>query len=152
MLEPLCGDILIAGARIREIDPVILRSRIIAIPQEPCILPGDARKNLDPEGLCSEEQCSDVMELLKLSEGPLTPGQKQLLMLGRAVLRVRAKAGPGVLLLDELGGNADAEAARLMWTIIWKEFAGWTIVAVTHRLVDGFDRVVWVDKGVIQED
>ena len=141
-----------------------LRKRIIAVPQEPVFLPGvtTVLANLDPDSAASEEERLDVLKAVKL-EGladaaveQLSAGQKQLLSLGRAILRRRMKRGAGgLLLLDEVGSSVDGETDKVMGEVIRREFEGYTVVMIAHRLGmvrEYSDRVVVLDKGRVVED
>ena len=98
----------------------------------------------------------------------LSQGQKQLFSLARAVLRRRVRAelrearygeaiasqrDSGILLLDEVSSSVDKDTEEMMQAVIRGEFAGYTIVMVTHRLgvVMEFDKVAVMDKGEIVE-
>lgn len=82
----------------------------------------------------------------------LSKGQQQLLALVSAVLKKRGRE-KGVLILDEVTGSVDLEAESVMMSVIKREFAGWTVLAVAHRLetIKNYDRVVVLDKGDIVE-
>lgn len=92
-----------------------------------------------------------------MSAGTLSAGQRQLMSLGRALLRrfIRARNGSdcGILLLDEVSSSVDRETERVMQEIIRVEFRDYTIIAVSHRLdmIMDFDRVVVMDTGEIVE-
>ncbi|KAM7206938.1 hypothetical protein V8F33_000037 [Rhypophila sp. PSN 637] len=180
------------------IDRQTLRARIIAVPQEAVFLPDGStfRANLDPLDLCTDsasDECEDVLRTVGLYEfvqsrgglesgmnpGTLSAGQRQLLSLGRALLRQRQRCtkeqllsnntttnpsfskgngkgkggGGGILILDEVSSSVDHETERVMQNIIRQEFANYTVIAVSHRLdmIMDFDRVVVMDKGVIVE-
>lgn len=180
LLEPLpsCQDnIQIDGLSLRTIRRGVLRERIIIIPQDAVFLPDGSsiRQNIDPYGAATPMECLAVMETIRLSgfvddrggmeagmsADDLSAGQKQLFSLGRAILRKRVrdrtsgseKKG-GILLLDEVSSNVDKATDREMQEIIKVEFEAYTIVMVSHRLqmvVDYFDRVVVLDKGVVVE-
>ncbi|KAH9220185.1 hypothetical protein DL95DRAFT_433377 [Leptodontidium sp. 2 PMI_412] len=138
--------------------------------------------NLDPYATSTETDCQEVLETVGqwyfvadrggltagMSSETLSAGQKQLFSLARAVLRARLRArqrvtqfgekGPGttnggILLLDEVSSSVDQETDRAMQRIIRKEFEGYTIVMVSHRLemVMGFDTVVVMEKGEVVE-
>ena len=153
-----------------------LRERIIAVPQEAVFLPDGStfRDNLDPLGGSTVDECRDVLRAVGLLEfvlerggleagmnaGTLSAGQRQLLSLGRALLRRRERArrlpdgaGRGILLLDEVSSSVDHETERVMQDIIRGEFGGYTAVAVSHRLdmIMDFNTVVVMDKGEIVE-
>jgi ABC-type multidrug transport system fused ATPase/permease subunit len=181
------NEITIDQTPLRRIDRAALRERIIAVPQEAVFLPDGCtvQANLDPSGACTLEECQAVLEAVGLwesvqergglavgmSAGTLSTGQRQLLSLGRAVLRGRVRArrgdngvglglggdagsvGGGILLLDEVSSSVDRETERVMQEIIAAEFKGYTILAVSHRLdmIMDFDTVVVMDRGKIVE-
>ncbi|KAK4122121.1 P-loop containing nucleoside triphosphate hydrolase protein [Parathielavia appendiculata] len=157
--NPLPQQIAIDSLPLTSISRNHLRARILALPQEPVFLPSGTptRTNLDPQHAASESDCVSALQAVSLWEfisarggldAPLSPdtlsqGQKQLFNLARAILRRRLRARDsegGILLLD-------------MQRVIMREFAGYTIVMVSHRLgmVMGFDRVVVMDAGRIVE-
>lgn len=118
-----------------------------------------------------------------LSGDSLSQGQKQLFSLARAILRRRIRAqvqgnlalptaaehtscekmakedgvqqrvDGGVLLLDEVSSSVDVETDRAMQRVIQREFEGFTIVMVSHRLemVMDFDKVIVMDSGSVAE-
>lgn len=100
-----------------------------------------------------------------MSAGTLSAGQRQLMSLGRTVLRRRIRAAEqsvekgalksegGVLLLDEVSSSVDIETERIMQEVMKQEFANYTIIAVSHRLamIMDYDKVVVMDKGEIVE-
>ena len=156
-----------------------LRQRIITIPQEAVFLPDGCsfQANLDPSDVSTTEECQSVLQAVGLwsliqerggldaglNASNLSAGQRQLLSLGRALLRryIRARsmemggAGSerGILLLDEVSSSVDYETERVMQGIIRSHFKDYTVVAVSHRLnmIMDFDRVVVMDRGEIVE-
>jgi ABC-type multidrug transport system fused ATPase/permease subunit len=159
-----------------------LRNRVIAIPQDAVFLPDgtSVQSNLDPLGQSTAADCRSALEAVGLwdlvasgggLEAGMSPetfsqGQRQLFSLARAILRRRvrareraAEAGDkvvadgGVLLLDEVSSSVDLDTDEAMQRIIMQEFAGYTIVMVSHRLgmVMAFDRVVVMEQGRIVE-
>jgi len=130
----------------------------------------ECRRALESVGLWSVAQRQGGLHA-GLSAGSLSQGQKQLFSLARAVLRRRVRAakqlltrggglagetsfgGGGILLVDEVSSTVDAETEEQMQTVIHREFEGYTVVMVTHRLemLRGFDRVVVMEKGAIVE-
>lgn len=160
---PSTENIHIDSVPLHKIHRPTLRKRIIAVPQDPVFLPGATTllANLDPDNVASENECLDVLKAVNLdsmSDSPveeLSAGQKQLLSLGRAILRRRMKRGGGILLLDEVGSSVDQETDRMMGEAIQREFKGYTVVMIAHRLGmvrDYFDKVVVLDQGRIVEE
>ncbi|KAF7524216.1 hypothetical protein PCG10_005908 [Penicillium crustosum] len=112
-----------------------------------------------------------------LSADGLSHGQKQLFNLARAVLRRRVHArhlnteigdayiksrtsateapgDTGVLILDEVNRGVDMATQKTMQDIIQREFAGYTVVMVSHGLdmVMDFDKVFVMDEGRLVEE
>lgn len=164
---------------LQSVNRAALRQRIIAVPQEAVFLPDGStfQANLDPCDISSADECKDVLAavgLLKFVEerggveagmnaSTLSAGQRQLMSLGRALLRRRIRARNlgmggggsegGVLLLDEVSSSVDRETESVMQEVIKKEFERYTVIAVSHRLdmIMDFDRVVVMDTGEVVE-
>ena len=138
--------------------------------------------NIDPYSLSDGQECASVLEIVGLwtvvqrqgglQAGPfssfLSQGQKQLFSLARAVLkrRVRTKdqilvssksreniISGGILLVDEVSSSVDDVTERTIQTVIQREFEGYTVVMVSHRLemVKEFDTLVVMDNGSVIE-
>ena len=78
-------------------------------------------------------------------------GERQLLALGRAILRK-----PAVLILDEPTSHLDDDAAdRVLETVRWGEaLADTTVLVIAHRLADiaACERVLVIAEGKLLED
>lgn len=169
------SQILLDDLPLDTIDHATLRERIISASQDAVFLPSGTsfRANLDPWGKASEAECTAVLRDLDLApivaakgglDGPinaaeLSAGHKQLFNLARAVLRRRVRqretgADGGLLLLDEITSNTDAETTRQVQMLLRDEFAAYTVVMVTHHreIAVGCDRVIVVDAGMVVED
>jgi ABC-type multidrug transport system fused ATPase/permease subunit len=179
LLDPLsstAANVTIDGTPLHRINRSALRQRIIAVPQEAVFLPDGTsfQTNLDPSGVSTPAECDAVLAAVGLSafvaergglgEGmsatTLSAGQRQLMSVGRALLRRRirgrhhdAEKNGGILLLDEVSSSVDIETERVMQDIIRTEFEEYTVIAVSHRLqmVMEFDTVVVMDMGEIVE-
>ncbi|KAL2208337.1 P-loop containing nucleoside triphosphate hydrolase protein [Sarocladium strictum] len=160
---------------IHTISRTMLRQRLITIPQDPVFLPGEAtiHDNLDYLGESTLEDCMSVVEATQLSDfvreaggldGAMCPeklssGQKQLFSLARAMVRLRVRrrlgaASGGILLVDELNSRLDTATDALIQDIITKEFTGYTIIIIAHRLdivVNLCNRVAVLEKGHLVE-
>ncbi|PYH89272.1 P-loop containing nucleoside triphosphate hydrolase protein [Aspergillus ellipticus CBS 707.79] len=153
LVDPQAGTIIIDGIDIATIPRNILRSRIIAIPQEPYIFPGSVRFNLDPTGILPNEVLTSVLEKTNLltlidSRGgldadlasqPLSQGEQRLLPLATALLRKWKRdddglgGSEGILILDEATSGTDAGTESFIQGVIEDEFVGYTIIHVSHR-------------------
>ncbi|KAK6948835.1 hypothetical protein Daesc_008906 [Daldinia eschscholtzii] len=182
LLDPLPdapGEAIIDNTPLNRINRQTLRQRIIAVPQEAVFLPDGFtfKANLDPSDVSTAEACQSVLEAVGMwlfvqewgglnagmNGGVLSAGQRQLLSLGRALLRRRIRAQNlglgegrsegGFLLLDEVSSTVDHETEFLMQEIIRNEFKAYTVISGSHRLdmIMDFDTVVVMDTGKIIE-
>ncbi|CAH0045091.1 unnamed protein product [Clonostachys solani] len=182
LLDPISStseNVTIDSTPLHRIDRSALRQRIIAVPQEAVFLPDGStfQANLDPLDMATAKDSQEALVAVGLwgfvqekggleaglSPGSLSAGQRQLMSLGRALLRRRVRARNlglggggsegGILLLDEVSSSVDHETERVMQKIIRTEFKDYTVVAVSHRLdmIMDFDRVIVMDTGEIVE-
>ncbi|KAJ4290433.1 hypothetical protein N0V90_010649 [Kalmusia sp. IMI 367209] len=179
LLDPLPSDlpnVVIDGTPLHRINRPALRKRLIAVPQEAVFLPDGTtfQSNLDPDDESTPEECEAVLSAIGLwtfvqergglsagmNAGELSAGQRQLLSVGRALIRRRTRtrnlagvADRGILLLDEVSSSVDHETEHIIQEIIRTEFTEYSVIAVSHRLdmIMDFDRVVVMDKGEIVE-
>lgn len=65
-----------------------------------------------------------------------------------------AESAGGILILDEFNARLDRDTDNQMQAVIRREFAGWTVLCVAHRLesIMDYDRVVVMEKGKIVEE
>ncbi|KAF4624451.1 hypothetical protein G7Y89_g13720 [Cudoniella acicularis] len=164
ILDNSSGTITIDGLDLSTIPREIIRSRILAIPQEPFILSGTVRLNADPFKLVSDDLIIAALTKVglwtilesrggldaEMTANPLSQGQQQIFCLARAMLR----RGNRILVLDEATSNVDAETDGVMQRLIREEFKEWTIITVAHRLdtILDSDKILVLDKGVIVEN
>jgi ATP-binding cassette subfamily C (CFTR/MRP) protein 1 len=173
--------IMIDDVPLTRINHAALRMHLIAASQDAVFLPSDSatsfRANLDPWKAATSEEALGALETVGLREAidarggidavadtsGLSGGQKQLFCLARVVLRRRVRLGEmekrglqegGILLLDEMTSSVDKETESLMVEVLWREFAAYTVLMVTHSMdVAGrCDRVIVLDRGRIVED
>lgn len=104
------GSIVIDGVDIFKLPHEFVRSKIVAVPQEVCLLDGSIRFNLDPSGNASESDMVDALQKVNLwdklttrggmdaivDEKFFSKGEAQLFVFARAMLRK-----PTILILDE---------------------------------------------------
>ena len=85
---------------------------------------------------------------LEKSGDNLSTGQKQLLCLGRALLKKTQ-----ILLIDEATANVDPYTDRLIQETIRKEFSEQTVLTIAHRLdtIIDYDRIFVMDSGRLIE-
>ena len=145
-----------------------LRSNICIIPQEPVLLSGTLRFNLDPFDRFSDEEIIESLKHVFLWDfirekaetihyqiaengSNLSKGQRQLICISRALLQK-----PKILLLDEATSNIDYENDQLIQQSIRDNFdKDCTILTIAHRLdtIMDSDKIMVLDKGkLIQYD
>merc|ERR1712228_207016 len=164
------GDgIFIDDVDVSQIGLFRLRSNICIIPQEPVLLSGSLRFNLDPFDVYKDDEIIESLkhvflwDFVKEKEDGiyyqiaenglnLSKGQRQLICISRALLKK-----PRILLLDEATSNIDYENDQLIQTSIRNNFGGknndCTILTIAHRLdtIMDSDKIMVLDKGKLVE-
>ncbi len=147
MEEPSRGRIRLEGAALESFHPARLRREVALVFQEPVWLPGTARENLLASAslglvprLEAEARLPEILTLagidpdhLSRTEDELSVGQRQRVVLGRALL-----GNPRALLLDEPTSALDPPSARALIDQVraLAEHDSLTLLMVTHRLAD----------------
>jgi len=157
------GEIFIGGKNIRRLPLQQLRSQLTIIPQTPMLFDNSLRENLDPVGEHSDDKLWNVLEKIEMkkhfelnskgldapcSDSSLSVGQKQLLCLGRAILK-----NSKVVILDESTSSLDEITAQKINSYDFGSDV--TIISIAHRISNflHFDRVLVLEDGeIIQND
>ena len=150
LYKPLNGTIELAGVNVETLNLDRYRALLGAVNQEPCMLSGTIRENLqlgvnhelseeELEEACKQALCLDfINEMPDRFETDLgavgkavSGGQKQRLALARAILRK-----PSILLLDEATSALDSENQEKFLTALntWRKTHPCTVITVAHRL------------------
>lgn len=105
-IEPFKGRVLIDGVDISQVGIADLRDRITVIPQDPALFENTLRFNLDPDNLATDDEILRLIDKAALTNlvvrdprrldakihlrgDNLSSGEKQLICICRAILRVR---------------------------------------------------------------
>ncbi|ATY62911.1 multidrug resistance-associated [Cordyceps militaris] len=156
------GELVIDNIDIHNLIPNELRALINIVPQEPFLMPGTVRQNVDPFEVATDEDITASLERLGLwerieaaggidSEMPLTSwsvGERQLICMARAMVRKSP-----ILILDEATSSVDHKTEEIMQQVLETEFAGKTVLSVVHRLgyIERYDKVAVLQKGELME-
>lgn len=167
------GSLKIDGKEIRYIPPRILRSRLTIIPQDPVILDGTVRENLNPvleehadtnptPPQVDDSVMIDTMTRLRiwdhieslggldanLKELNLSLGQKQIMSMARAMIH-HFKTQSKVVLMDEATSSMDPDTELYVQELIDEVFVNCTIILIAHReeALDCLDLLVEMSSG-----
>lgn len=170
MYDCQSGQVLIDGRDIRDYNPPWLRRQMAVVQQTPYIIDGDIRANLvygyagsaggrneDPTQEEIEAACKRTNAYKVIMEQPerwrtdcsdLSPGQKQIITITRALLR-----NPRILILDEITASLDADTQELIATAIETLMEGRTTVQIAHRLVvlQNSNHIICMEDGVVAQ-
>ena len=164
ILEASTGKILIDNQDISQIGLELLRESIAFIPQDPKLIDGTLRENIDPFGEFSDDDIIFQLNLIGLaylldeddgldgvieSEGTnFSVGEKQLICIIRAMLR-QCK----IIIMDEANSSFDYRTDLLIQKSLVKSFEGCTLITVAHKIktILGYDKICVLNDGEIVE-
>ncbi|KAK0636601.1 hypothetical protein B0T17DRAFT_85446 [Bombardia bombarda] len=166
-MHPDCGTggtIHIGNVDLASVDKHALRRNITFVAQDPVLFPGTLRDNLDPLSEHSEAERASVLERIlggggdntdssfqftldsKVDGGGknLSQGQRQLIGLGRAILR----RSP-LVIMDEATASIDAETASYIQRLLKEELKHSTVMTIAHKAeaVRDADFEIVLDRG-----
>jgi len=163
--QPDSGSIRLDGQPLNAFSHDRLRESVGLIPQEPFIVAGTLRDNIDMgrglsdeavENAARKAHLHDMISLLPegyqtlLGERGtrLSTGQRQQLVIARALA-----AAPKILLLDEATANVDSETEQVVQQALHELRGDVTLIMVAHRLstIKQADRILVLSHGEIAE-
>ncbi|KAF7556810.1 hypothetical protein G7Z17_g1145 [Cylindrodendrum hubeiense] len=156
---PFEGKVTIGSIDLSQINRTALRNRVTFIQQDPTLFPGTLRDNIDPEGKFSDTECNNAIHRVLGEEWGLysqidaggknlSQGQRQLVGIGRAVLR-----RSGLVILDEATASIDRGTAARVQRILREELSKSTVITIAHRLeaVEDANWCLRLDHGNVVE-
>lgn len=158
-VQPCRGRVLIDGRDTTSIDLQQLRSSISMIPQQPVLIQGSVRTNLDPYGevqggdaalLHALRQAQipdlDLDDTIDVSGSGVSSGECQLLSFARCLLRTTK-----IVLLDEPTASVDTATDAKLQKLVRVSLANRTLVCIAHRLqtIIDFDQILVMDAGTV---
>ncbi|GGY08431.1 ABC transporter ATP-binding protein [Paludibacterium paludis] len=163
--RPQCGEIRLDGEALEQFDDEVFQRHVGLVPQEPFLLAGSVKDNIDmgrglsPAQIEAAARAARAHEfILDLEHGYDTPlgeggarlatGQKQLLAIARALA-----GSPSVLFLDEATSHIDSETERIVQEALDALKGRVTVVAIAHRLstIRDADRIIVLNHGRLAE-
>lgn len=165
ILELMEGVIKIDNVDISTIGLDKLRSSITIIPQDPFLIEGTLRDNIDPLHLYSDNLIEETMREIGfdyiLNNNPMglrqnvnengsnySSGEKQLICITRAILR-KSK----VVIMDEATSSIDYNTEESIQKAFKSILKDSTIITIAHRIktILGMDRIIVIDEGKLVE-
>ena len=175
LLHISSGTLKIDGVDITTVSQELLRSKMIALPQDPYFTTGTVRENLSLRSTDTKRSDAEMLdalsrvgllakfETLAQAEGStwntaldiqlnpddmLTKGQTQLFAMARAIL-----SSGSIVLVDEATSGLDHETEATVQKLLREEFKGKTVIAIAHHLqtITDFDVVVVLEGGKVAE-
>ena len=163
ILEATSGKILIDDIDISLIGLSLLRSIITVIPQDPTLIEGTLRENLDPLGKFSDEnmiQCLKSIEMdylleeeglnfmIKENGDNLSAGERQLICMARAMIRESK-----IIVMDEATSSIDYNTEQLIQKVILTSLKNSTVLTIAHRIktILEYDKILVFEQGRLIE-
>ena len=164
ILEPLEGTIYIDDEDITKIGLEILRKNLTIIPQDPCLMEGSLKYNIDPFDSKDDKEIISILKKIgfeytesdaqilnrKIEQGGsnLSVGEKQLVCIARAIIR-KTK----IVVMDEATANIDMKTEEKIQKALQYVLNNSTVITVAHRIktIINYDRILVLDNGNIIE-
>ena len=175
ILEAKEGKILIDDTDISEIGLNKLRSNLTIIPQDPTLMEGSLRYNIDPLGKHTDKEIEEIMKeigfwyicernieenkdkpdeekglnmIITEDGGNISIGERQLICITRAILR-KSK----IIVMDEATASIDVNTENIIQKAISNLLSDSTILTIAHRIktVMNSDKILVLESGQVKE-
>ncbi|KAF7344045.1 hypothetical protein MVEN_01694000 [Mycena venus] len=158
------GKIVVDGVDISTVPLKQLRDSMSIVTQDPFLWHGTIRENLDVTNACTDAEIWETLKLVEMydavsalddkldhlvvDEESFSKGQRQLLCLGRALLRKKR-----ILVLDESTSSMDHFTDETIRHIVDTQVQGITVLAIAHRIstIVNYDKILVLDSGSVAE-
>ena len=164
ILEAASGKILIDDIDISLIGLSLLRRIITVIPQDPTLIEGTLRENLDPLGKHNDQSMIDSLKtigmdyilkenglnfMIKENGDNLSAGERQLICFARAMIR-KSK----IIIMDEATSSIDYNTEQLIQKAILNTLKDSTVITIAHRIktILNYDRILVFEQGNLIEE
>ena len=163
ILEATTGKIMIDDVDISTIGLDKLRKNLTIIPQDPALMEGTLRYNIDPLEKSSDNEIINVMKKIgfdyiisrnneglnqEIEEGGrnLSVGEKQLICITRAILR-KSK----IIIMDEATASIDYKTEEMIQKAINELLNESTLITIAHRIktIINYDKIMTLENGEI---
>ena len=161
ILEATEGKIMIDDVDISSVGLDKLRNNLTIIPQDPALMEGTLRYNIDPLDRSSDNDIINIMEKIgfdyivkrnndglnqEIAEGGsnLSVGEKQLICITRAILR-KSK----IIIMDEATASIDYKTEEMIQKAIADLLNDSTFITIAHRIktIINYDKILTLDDG-----
>ena len=163
ILEANSGKILIDNYDISKICLENLRKNLTIIPQEPTLVEGSVRENIDPSNSSNDTEINEVIKEVGLEEfmsdknldyiitengSNISIGEKQLICIARALLK-KSK----IIIMDEATANIDYKTETVLQNSINKGMKDCTVITIAHRIktIINYDKIMVLNNGEMVE-
>ena len=163
LIEANSGTICIDGIDISQIGLETLRNNLTIIPQEPILIEGTLRENIDPTNCYTDKEIINSLSEVGLDEFfvnknldykienngvNISIGEKQLICIARALLK-KSK----IILMDEATANIDYKTETYLQKSINAGMKDCTVITIAHRIktIINYDKILVLNNGEIVE-